>query len=370
MAVPTLATLAPAIGTPTGDQAVEITGTGFRIATAAPSGVVPVPKAPPSMTVTFGGVNAVRIEVISDTRLFAFTPKRDMPVDTNGATDGVELVDVVLENIDDNGVLIGAESVTSPDAYTFRRPGISHEDSSDFLRAVRALIDLFRSQVLANTVISTSTDYDPETGLAMIAVESTPQLILTGPSVEFNSFFTYRGQADVPTADPSEFLLGRRHRVVDLNFEVTGVTNSEVELINLQALFETVVDRNTKIDFAFDPDVPSLGTFPLELHIVKSPDYNRVEKYANSDLRVFTAAVVLKGYPLGTLPGVTQDGVQGVVHEVTELPTLEAPLQIGTDLPEVHGAPTRSPPEQGVPSPPKAPPHGARTRSPPEAGAQ
>lgn len=362
--------MSPAIGTPTGGQAVEITGTGFRIATAAPGGVVPVPKSPPSMTVTFGGVNAVRVEVISDARLFAFTPARSMPIDSDGTTEGVEVVDVVLENVDDSGVLIGTESVTAASAYTYQRPGISHEDGGDFLRAVRALIDLFRSQVLANTVISTSTDYDPETGLPMIRVEKTPQLILTGPTVEFNSFFTYRGQSEVATADPEEFLIARRHRVVDLNFEVTGVTNSDVELINLQSLFETVVDRNTKIDFECDPDVPALGTFPLELHITKSPDYNRVEKYANSDLRVFTATIMLKGYPLGTLPGVAQDGVQGVTHEVTELPTLEAPLQIGTDIPAVQGAPTRSPPEQAVPSPPKAPPHGASTRSPPEAGAQ
>ena len=370
MAVPTLATLSPAIGTPTGDQAVEITGTGFRLPTVAPAGVVPVPKSPPSMRVLFGDVNAVRIEVISATRLFAFTPKRNMPIDANGDTEGFELVDVVLENIDDLGVLIPTETVTAADAYTYQRPGVSHEDSGDFTRAVRALIDVLRSQVLANTMINTSTDYDPDTGLPQIPVEQTPQLILTGPTMEFNAFFTFRGQAEVATADPEEFFLARRHRVVDLHFEVTGVANSEVELINLQSLFETVVDRNTKIDFEFDPAVPALGTFPLELHIVKSPDYQRVSKYANSDLRVFTAAIVLKGYPLGTLPGVAQDGLQGATHEVTEEPTLESPLQTGTDIPAVHGAPTRSPPEQAVPSPPKAPPHGAPTRSPPEAGAQ
>lgn len=344
MAIPTVTSITPATGSPTGGQALEVIGTNFRIPTTANLALNPVPPPQPAVRVTFGGTEATRVEFISDTRLFVYTPKRSMPI-VGKVTQGSENVDVVVENIDDLGVLIPTETVTVANGYNYLRPGVSTEDSGDYIRASMQLIDLLRSEVLSNTVLSTSVDYDPDTGTAAIDVETTPQLILTGPSMEFNAFFTFRGESTQPTSSAVEFFKGRRHRVVDMTYDVMGVSNSDVELINLQALFETVVDRNTKIDFVCDPTDPGAGTIPLELHIVQSPTYERVEKHANSDLRVFTASIVLKGFPLGVLPGVVQDGLSSSTHETTEEPTLAASSQIGENLPTTQGAPTRSPPD-------------------------
>jgi hypothetical protein len=345
MAVPTISTITPNGGAPTGRQAVEITGTNFQLPPAPAVGIIPVPVAAPTVRVTFGGVEAARVDVISATRVFAFAPRYTLPFDSNGDTVATTAVDVVLENIDTGGVLIPGETVTSAGGYTYTRPGITHQDSGDLMRAVVAIVDLLRSQVLANTVINTSVDYDPDTGAPMIQVEETPQLVLAGPTLSFNSFFTYRGDQTVSTDVATEFLKQRRHRVVDLEFTVSGFTNSEVELINLQALLETALDRTSTVDVDLDADDPAAGVLALELHITQSPQYVRVENYAASDLRMFTAGFVLKGLPLNTLPGVAQDGVQAVVSEVTEEPTLEAVLQIGDNLPAAQGAPTRSPPD-------------------------
>ena len=345
MAVPTISTIAPAVGTPTGRQAVEIVGTNFQLQPAPTVGIIPVPVAAPTVRVTFGGVEAPRVDVISATRVFVFTPAYTLPFDSNGDTVATTAVDVVLENIDDTGVLIGAETVTAGDGYTYARPGVSHQDSGDLLRAVVAVVDMLRSQVLANTVINTSTDYDPDTGAPMIQVEETPQLVLAGPTLVFNPFFTYRGEQTVSTLVATEFLKQRRHRVVDLEFSVSVFTNSEVELINLAALLETALDRTSSVSVDLDGSDPSAGALALELHITQSPQYSRVENYAASDLRMFTAGFVVKGMPLNTMPGVAQDGVQSVVSEVTAVPTLDAPLQIGDNLPAAQGAPTRSPPD-------------------------
>jgi hypothetical protein len=64
-----------------------------------------------------------------------------------------------------------------------------------------------------------------------------------------------------------------------------------------------------------------------------------------SDLRVFRGSVQVRGYPVTTFPGVGQDAIEEIGYEV-DVTTLEAPLQIGDNLPTVQGAPTRSPPDR------------------------
>lgn len=343
MAVPTIATITPNAGAPTGWQVVEITGTNFRLPTAAAANVIPVPVSPPSVRVSFGSVEAYRVDVVSDSRLFVVVPKYALAQSADAV-----VLNVTVENIDDAGVLIPGETVTAANAYTYARPTIAHTTSGDFIRAVIALADLLKSEVLANTVINTSVDYDPDTGLELIQVEATPQLILTGPTLRFNSFFTHRGSFVSETAAPTEVLRRRRHRVVDLEFEVMGVTNSDGELINLQSLLETVLDRNSTIDVLIDDADPTQGTLPLELHILESPTYERARAHSLSDLRSFSARFVLKGWPLNVLPGVANDAAIGVAPQVTVDPSLDSVLQTGDNLPVAQGAPTRSPPNSGV----------------------
>jgi hypothetical protein len=363
MAVPTVATLTPSTGSPTGGQLIELTGTGYRLPTA-PGATIPAPPSPPSVRVTIGGVASSSVSVISDTRLLVIVPKHTMPIATDGQTTlGTDVVDVVVENIDDSGVLIPGETVTVAGAYTYQRPGVSYADGPyGFTRVTATLIDLLRSEVLGNTVLETSTDYDPNTNTQQIEVETTPQLILTGPEVDFNAFFTFRGSYLVDGILPGEGFRKRRHRVVDLSYEIIGVTNNTVELNNLIELLEIVVDRNVSFDFECAPG----ETIPLELRWTQDPRYERPPNDPGliSDLRVFRCTVQVRGYPVTALPGVDRDAVQEVGFEV-DITTLEAPQQIGDNLPTAQGAPTRSPPDRDVPSPPTFPPHGAPTRSPP-----
>lgn len=369
MAVPTLSTLTPSSGVPTGGHLVEITGTNFRLPTAAPAGVFPVPERPPSVRVSFGGVQSSMVAVVSATRLLVSVPKRSMPLAADGQTTlGTEDVDVVVENIDDSGVLIPGETVTAADAYTYTRPGIAHNAPRRRVqRAADTLVDLLRSEVLANTVLDTSTDYDPDTGTARIETQSIPQLVLTGPTLTFNAFFTSRENYLVEGIVPGAQYRKRRHRVVDLSFEIIGVTRSTVEMNNLIELLELVVDRNVNVQFECEPGG---GDFiPLELSWTTDPFYERpsADPGLRSDLRVFRGTVLLKGLPITDFAEVDRDGISEVGFEVDTV-TLEAPEQIGENLPAVQGAPRRSPPDTGVPSP-RHPPHGAPRRSPPDSGA-
>jgi len=368
MPVPTITAVTPSSGAPTGGQLVQITGTNFRLP-SPPAATIPAPPAPPSVRVLFGGVASRRVNVISATRVLVEVPKRSMPVGTDGQTTlGTEAVSITVENIDDSGVLIPGETVTAASAYTYTRPGVSYESGPYSVTRVTALlIDLLRSEVLANTVLDTSTDYDPNTSTREIEVQKTPQLILTGPSLRFNSFFTFRGAYPVTGINPGETFLKRRHRVVDLSYEIIGVTNSSVELNNLIELLEVVVDRNVAVQFECTPGAGDFIT--LELRWASDPSYERQSEDPGmiSDLRVFRGTVEIIGLPLTEIAGVDRDAIQEVGFEVVDT-LLEAPSQIGENLPTRQGGIVRSPPDKHVPSPPPVTPRGRR--SPPDAGEQ
>ena len=349
MPIPTVTSATPSTGTPTGGQMIYLEGTNFRLPTTPAADVVPAPESPPSVRVTFGGNVSSQVDVISATRILVRVPKRSMPVDVHGVTAQTEAVDIVVENIDDAGVLIPTETVTVLDAYDYVRPGIaSNSGPYGLTRLTVALVTLLRSEAVGNTVISTSSDYDPNTNTSKIEVQQTPALVVTGPSVAFNAFFTNRGDYCVESATPGEMYRMRRHRVLNLTYEIIGVTNSMIQLSNMIELLELVVDRNSTLDFEL---VAGSGeTIPIEVHWATDPSYERqTEEGRISDLHVFRASIELRGYPVTTFPGVDQDAVQGAGAEVTDV-SLDAPLQIGDNLPATQGAPTRSPPDRDATS--------------------
>jgi len=347
MAVPTLSSITPAAGTPTGGQVIAIVGTNFRLPTP-PGAAIPVPAAPPPVRVLFGATPSPDVAVVSSTRLLVRVPKRALPV-VGPNTLASELVDVTVENIDDSGVLIPGETVTADDAYEYIRPPIAVNLAGKYgvTRVTETLVDLLRSECLANTMPETGTDYDPNTSTIKIESARTPQLVVTGPDLEFNAFFTFRGAYLVPGPQALEGFRRRRHRVVDLNYEIVGVTNDSIQLNNLIEVLALVVERNPTLRFEL---TPGQGDFiDLEMRWTSDPSYERqgADPGLISDLRVFRGALQLRGYPLRQFPGVDQDAIQEVGFEV-DITTLEAPTQIGDNLPDTQGAPTRSPPDSGV----------------------
>jgi hypothetical protein len=90
---PTLASLSPVTGTKAGGTTVTLTGTNFRV------GTLP--------TVTFGGIAATAVNVVSATSITCKSPAHDA-FDTFAA-------DVVVTNID-------GQSATLVAAYTFTTP--------------------------------------------------------------------------------------------------------------------------------------------------------------------------------------------------------------------------------------------------------
>ena len=337
MPIPTVTAVSPATGPPTGGHLIEITGTNFRPPTAPPAtGVVPV--RPASVRVFFDGVVSPRVLVASDSRIFAETPKRSF-VDAEGRpTVSPAAVDVVVENIDDTGVLIPTETVTESAGYTYQQVDISFDNNSDLGRFVDTLIDLWRSEVLPNTVLGQNTDFDSSTGdgLQIVDVAELPAVVLTGPDMSENTFFrTHHGEE--VTLVGNEFKIVRRSKSNDLQFSILAITNNDRQLLNLMALIDNFMDNNKFVLFdtvlyEMDFDVGS------DMAVVK-----QANKQLNSNIRTAKGELVVLGFNMSGFAGVVDHDTVGVGAELADVVTLEGTEQVGSDLPPSHGAGRRSP---------------------------
>lgn len=74
-------------------------------------------------------------------------------------------------------------------AYRFERPAIARE--ADLTRVIRQLLRELKRQVVANVSASVSVDYDDSAdGQSIIAMAKLPSLVLTGPTLRQNRFYS------------------------------------------------------------------------------------------------------------------------------------------------------------------------------------
>ena len=207
---------------------VVINGTNFRIPDPVPAtGFVGGPE-PVTLRVTIDGVPALRAYAMSTIQIAVLMPayRGDPDVETLAASN------VTIENLDNDGNPVGGETVTAADAFTYERPQL--DGSTNFKRLVRELLRTFKRQVIPNTVLTTHTDYDDTTGdaLNIVALAKLPGIVLTGPDLRKNTFYSEHGGVQVQSG-PRESDRKQAPRTVDLIFEVVGATDSDGILLNL-----------------------------------------------------------------------------------------------------------------------------------------
>src|SRR5262245_21793692 len=118
MADPTITSITPAAGPTRGKNLIEIIGTGFRVPDLPSPTNGPAEPAPPGVRVLFDASVSPRTLVASDTRLFVEVPTS--PLENVAPMFAEGSVDVVVQNIDEDGLLIPGEEVTSTDGYAYR----------------------------------------------------------------------------------------------------------------------------------------------------------------------------------------------------------------------------------------------------------
>ena len=308
MSLPTVTVVSPSTGPTAGRTLVEITGTGFRLATAQTARPAPVPPPPVSVqfvqvvvrkgvstTVTRDGTN---VQVESATKLTCWTPVGDH------AEANADLVaSVIVTNLDDAGDPIPGETVTKTSAFTYSLPKLTAE--SDFGRVIRALIRECKRQLCEETVFTTETDWDDDAtdGLNTTAAPKLPSLTLIGPRPSRDP--------ERMTTQPRKALVAgvwKRYRaapVLDLEFDLVGATDNEGTLLNFLVQSVEFFRRNPYLVVDANGSDPTAGTVEFELELLTDPTADSAANLSN--VHSFRGSFVVKGVPVEGFAGVTDD---------------------------------------------------------------
>lgn len=302
MAVPTLSSITPSSGHTGGRQLVELVGTNFRLPTAPPlTGKTTAPK--PSLRVTIGGEEASNVRVLSATKAWCLTPIHD-PTPAPVA--------VSVQNLDSNGAPIAGEIATLAAAYSFVLPKLTDEYEADFTRLVRTLVRELKRQVHPEVALTTHTEFDAETGdqLNIAQLAKLPGLILVGPETPENKFYSLQGTQhdDIPGDPNGAFIERRPPETIDLIFDLIGVSDRTLELLNLLAVVKLFFKKNPFLFMPRDPADASKGKVKYEL---RGADFRVAPTVNNSNVRTFSGRVTVVGFDLEDMAGLPQATIPG-----------------------------------------------------------
>jgi hypothetical protein len=271
MAVPTLTSLSPTAGPSSGGDVVRLVGVGFAA----------------SVRVRFGGADAAVLAV----RQEAGASLADVRTPPHEAG----TVDVELTNLDVAGVPVGGETAVLALAYRFARATVARE--ADLTRAVRQLLRELKRQVVANVSATVSVDYDDTVldGLNVIAMAKVPSLVLSGPTLRPNRFYSANVPHEdvVPGSSGPELVRRKPPYTVDLVFTLTAASERTAELFNLMAAVATFLNRNRWLELPRDPADAASGVVRWELD---ADGEFRTQLVGKDDVRAFTCGFVVRGF--------------------------------------------------------------------------
>lgn len=243
MAVPTIATVLPAAGLTRGGDMIVITGTNFRtVPTVAAPALYLGGAEQQTVGVWFGGVRAPYAGTVDGTELHVTVPEWSGAYSTLVTEGGRQrlkdalptAVDVRVANLDDAGVEIVGETVTSASAYTYGR--VSLVQTTRVESVIERLIDQLRRHVHLNTWWTKSRDFDeaPEDLEDYIQEKGLPLVRLQGPDWEWDENH-WKEDGTESELVAGEFTQTRRQRAIKMEFllDVWSGADHPNELINL-----------------------------------------------------------------------------------------------------------------------------------------
>lgn len=294
---PSIDSLSPARGPTSGGDLLVLRGTGFG----------------PRVAVWFGAAPG---EVVS---------VRETEVHVRTPAHGEATVDLRLANLAPSLEPIPAEVTTRPSAYTFLVARLAPE--SDLTRLIRTLLRALRNQVLDNVSLSVSADFDddPFGAVDLTAIARLPSLVLSGPRITENRFYSSNELVEerVEGASGPEIRRRRTALTVDVEFAVTGASDRAVELLNMMAALATFFGTNAWLIMERDPLRPELGTVRWELAPAGELHTSLEGK---DDVRAFSWGLLVRGFDIHEgLPLDLAKAVGGAGAEVAVTPTGGAP---------------------------------------------
>lgn len=301
MTVPTVTSVNPSTGHSGGRTVVEVVGTGFALPPPPPPTGVADASAP-SVSVTFGGAPAPTVWVASSTLLYALTPEGD--------PDAPTAADVVVQNLDAAGAPVPGESASLTQSYTFVRPDLSVE--GDLAAVVRALIKALRRQIVKNTVFTTHTDYDADTGdeLNYVEVQTLPALILSSMDTPEDRAASNAEEEEVDGVG-ERFAARRPPVVVSVRFTIVGVSDNPIELLNLLQATRGFFKKNARLRVPRSPSDPGAGFAEYAMGFAITGGVGVTSSGDNSNVESFSGQIVVEEVRLEEIPGLPTAGPAG-----------------------------------------------------------
>lgn len=295
MAIPTISTVTPNVVSSQGWTYVEVVGTNFREPTVIvpPDGPIPVPA--PSVSVLIGGEVPREVGVIDATTLYFVTDAHSLGTH-----------DVVVANLDDDGVPIPGEEVTKANAITVSRP--SPRALSDLIRVMHAFGDMLKNQVLPRVIMTNpSVDYSTSPSSGRLQEAAVPAITIDGPNLVPNMMYTQHGNEPVSTSDTT-YMLRKRGERKDIQMVLTVMSNSKIEALNLVAVLDLFFRNNTSVKVARDPEDASAGYAYYELYADPEGFRNRTNLNL-SNIVSYAIPCYILGFEVESLAGFTNDSV-------------------------------------------------------------
>jgi hypothetical protein len=273
MAVPTLTGISANRGSTAGGEIVYLKGIGFA----------------EQVSVFFGDAQAEVIVVRE--------ASGNCTVDLKTPSHAPSMVDVRLLNLDTDGnAVFGEESML---AAAYRFIGAELVTESDLTRLVRTLLRTIKKQIIDNTGISVSVDYDDTVvdGLNVIALSKLPSIVLSGPAVNENRFYSINEVQEtlVIGEHGPDIQRNRPPYTANLVFTLTVASDRTVELLNLMAAVITFLNRNRWIEMDRDPSATTNETVRWEMD--PTGEF-RTKLDEGDDVRVFTCGFVVRGFDI------------------------------------------------------------------------
>lgn len=313
MAVPSVIRLLPAgrsVGAPAegpagGRTLIEIYGDGFRLPPAeaafdAPGAVeasLVTDTSPPTVRVTFGGVEALLVQVARSNRLVVMTPISPLPAEAPNW--GVGAVDVVITNLDDSGVPISGETVTVANGWTYVRPKLDAGTPSSLSRIVRVFLTQWMRQVLPEVIHTTHVDWDADTSTPYVEIAKMPAIVINLTGLPENRFYSTNEGAE-NALSPERVETHKKGRTMDLEFEVIGISDHALELLSLLSSAVDFMERNKWVE---------LDGRKYELDYLEGSSFNPGNRPSSSNIHFFNGNVVIRGFTVFGLAGVAGDEI-------------------------------------------------------------
>lgn len=241
MVAPTISSISPGDGHPSGGYLIRINGANFELQPEPPESGYVGNDAQPTVEVEINGQQCSSVRVFSSEFLTCLVPRYSGEPSLLSVSPGLD-VNVVIRN------LTGLEETEYVDYFTYKRKDLTRS-SGCLAHIVRSLILDMRRQIIDNIAINTHIDYDSSTddSLDVVELAKVPGIALFGPTIIKS--VSYQSIARELSSDivALEYIKYDDHHVADIRFSATIVCNTINESMNLLNEFLSFFRNNRKL---------------------------------------------------------------------------------------------------------------------------